>query len=97
MTVYGEDEEEDDGDDREDPDPSDQDDDDEGDTRPCPFCHKPVYEHADICPHCRNFITFDESGYPRKLWFLAGVVLALGVVIMAYVIYVVLIVRGGRP
>ena len=93
--------EKDDGDDREgrdeDPDPSDQDDSDDTDTRSCPFCRKPVYERADVCPHCGNFITFDETAFPRKLWFFLAVVLALAVVIMAYVMYVVFIVRSARP
>ena len=104
STFDDEDDDEDEDDDREDPDPSDQDPDDgdvgddvPADAIPCPFCRKPVHERADVCPHCRNFITFDETGYPRKVWFVAGVVLALGVVIMAYVMYVVFIVRRARP
>jgi hypothetical protein len=92
-------------DDRDDPGRSDQDPEDgdiggdvPADALPCPFCRKLVYERADICPHCGNFISFDaESAYPRKLWFIVGVVLALGVVIMAYVLYVVFIVRRARP
>ena len=96
MTHHTYDDDEDD-DDLEDPQPSDQDDSEDEDTLPCPFCRKPVYERADLCPHCGNFIAFQEqSAYPRKLWFVVGVVLALGVVIMAYVAYVVFIVRRTR-
>ena len=83
-----------DDDDREDPDPSDQDssDDEDEDTLTCPFCRKPVYERADICPHCRNFITFDDTKTNRKLWVWIGIVLALAAAIMAYVAYVVFII-----
>ena len=99
QPTFDEDDSDDDDDDRDDdPSPSDQDDSEEEDTLPCPFCKKPVYERSDICPHCGNFISFEaESAYPRKLWFLVGVVLALGVVIMCYVAYVVFIVRRARP
>ena len=57
STYDDEDEDDDDEvDDREDPDPSDQDasDDEDEDTLPCPFCGKPVYEGADVCPYCRE-------------------------------------------
>ena len=29
---------------------------DDADTVPCPFCGRAVYEFADVCPKCRNFI-----------------------------------------
>lgn len=67
------DEPEDDGDDPEDPDPSDQDptgdagDDasDDAEAIPCPFCHRPVHEDGDICPHCGNFV--GGAGAPRRV------------------------------
>jgi hypothetical protein len=82
----------DDADDREDPDPSDQDDDgDEAsvDELPCPFCRKPVYEGADVCPHCGNFITFGQPQSTRKRWVLLGIVLVLIAAIMGYVVFTV--------
>src|SRR5687768_3780594 len=97
STYDDEDEDDDDEvDDREDPDPSDQDasDDEDEDTLPCPFCGKPVYEGADVCPYCRNFITFDTPGRSRKRWALIGGVLALVAAIMAYVAFTV---RGANP
>ena len=68
--------------DREAPDESDMDpddgDDDHGvDTVPCPYCGRPVYEHADICPHCRNFISFQDAPRHRPLWIVVAATLAL--------------------
>lgn len=33
-------------------------------THPCLYCDQPVFEQADVCPHCGSFIGFDEP--PRK-------------------------------
>jgi hypothetical protein len=65
------------------PDESDMDpDDDEGgddavDTVPCPYCHRPVHEDADICPHCRNFISFQDASHRRPLWIVVAAILAI--------------------
>jgi hypothetical protein len=51
-------------DDRELPDPADvddADDEEESVTEPCPHCGKPVYENADVCPHCRNFLSAADA------------------------------------
>ena len=45
-------------------------------TQPCPFCGKEVYELAEICPHCHNYIAPDEPGR-KPLWFTVAVVLCL--------------------
>ena len=67
--------------DREAPDPSDMDvddaDDDDGDTIPCPHCAKPVYEEADVCPHCGSFISRHDASHRRPWWVWAGALLAL--------------------
>ena len=67
--------------DRDDPDPSDQDDDD-GDeydeTLPCPYCGKAMDEQAEVCPHCRNFISREDAPHRRlKWWVWLAVVLCL--------------------
>ena len=59
--------------DPDDPDLEDQDQDDAGsdvpgESVPCPFCRKPVHESADVCPHCRNFISMDESLARNHRW-----------------------------
>ncbi|HYV35251.1 MAG TPA: hypothetical protein VE988_06080 [Gemmataceae bacterium] len=70
-------------DDREWPEPDHSDDPDGGvETLPCPFCKAPVYENTERCPHCENYLFYDGPSSPAKpLWFLAGVVICLGVVI----------------
>ena len=43
------------------------------DVEPCPFCRKFVYEGADVCNHCGNFISF--GALPRRsfIWAILGV------------------------
>lgn len=64
--------------DAEDPDASDQDPDD-GDElsegEPCPYCGKLLYETADICPHCRSFVSFEDTSLRRPTWVRFGMVL----------------------
>ena len=66
--------------DRDDPDDADWDDD-EGDERaetvPCPYCRKPVFEQAELCPHCRNFISHEDAPSRKPLWILVGVIACL--------------------
>ena len=67
-------ESDDDSDDRDLPQSSDidpHDDDASVDTVPCPGCGRPVYEHADLCPHCGQFILSDRKSR-RPLWILVG-------------------------
>ena len=64
----------------EDPDVADQDSEEDealaGETVPCPFCKKPVFEDADICRHCRNYIG-GEDAPPRRVPVLVWVGVAL--------------------
>ena len=91
-TEFEDDDEPDDGDDApsglrasEAPDDSDLGPDGDGDddeTIPCPYCRRPVYEQAEICPHCNRFISSEDV--PRRLpwWVWAGVVLCLVAVLL---------------
>jgi hypothetical protein len=78
-------------DDREDPDLADMDDaesNDEVDTVECPFCGKPVYEQAELCPHCHNYISREDPAArpPRRGWVIwVGVITCLSV--LAWWIY----------
>lgn len=64
--------------DRDAPDPSDVDDSDSDDeTIPCPYCGEPVYEGAELCPHCRSFISFEDAPRRHPWWIWIGVGLAL--------------------
>jgi len=77
---------EDDLDDRESPDPADVDDSDSVDLDTCPYCGRPVYEQAEVCPHCNNFISREDSLPSRKpLWIIAGVIVTLVVIVVCWV------------
>ena len=57
MTQFDDD----DLDEREDPDESEKGFDDEPEEMPCPYCGEPVYEQAEICPHCRSYINLEDA------------------------------------
>lgn len=59
---------------------SDPDDDDEGDTVPCSHCGKPVYEDAERCPYCENYLSREDVPLRPPWWVVAGVVVCLAVV-----------------
>lgn len=70
-------EEDDDLDEAEDPDESDQDsDEDPSATIPCPNCGHDVFEDADRCPHCGEYITPAASS-ARPMWLIIAAILAL--------------------
>ena len=70
-------------DDREDPDASDMDDDDDPPLVPCPYCGREISEEAEVCPHCRNFISAEDAPRGRPRWVIvAGVVLCLLIVLI---------------
>lgn len=66
------------------PDPDDyDDDDDDAETKPCPNCGLDVYEEADRCPHCGEFVTFRETMFAGwSLWFLILGLFGIGAVIV---------------
>jgi len=72
------DDEEEDEIDHEDPDPSDQDvsDGDTPDEAPCPNCGAMIYEMAEFCPRCKQYISWnDPANQPRPVWKILVVVL----------------------
>ena len=73
---------------REDPDESDVDSEDESETLPCPFCGKPVYEAADVCPYCRNFVSIADLSERKPWWVVAAVVALLAATLLWVVWYV---------
>lgn len=68
--------------DREGPDESDLDDSDDDEKVPCPYCRKPVYEQAELCPHCGSFMSFEDARRRPPLWIWIGVALCLIPVLM---------------
>lgn len=45
---------------------------------PCPYCKRPIFEDAERCPHCENYVSREDSppGSKSKFWFVL-MVLAL--------------------
>ena len=77
--VADEDEWEDDPEDGDDWQPDDDAEDD--DTVPCPHCRAPVYEGAEQCPACGNYLSEEDDPPARKpLWLVIGFVLCLSIV-----------------
>ncbi len=64
-------------DDHDDPLESDMDDSDDPELIPCPYCKKPITEEAEICPHCHNYVSFDEPRYGRKGWVVVAAIALL--------------------
>ena len=57
------------------------DDDDEDATFPCPHCGEPVYEDAERCPHCEQYLSDEDAPAEAKPWWIvAGVIAVLAMV-----------------
>lgn len=69
-------------DDRDLPDASDRDDDDTPATVPCPYCRRPIPEDAELCPHCKSFISYEDAPHHHPWWLLAGVAVCLLIVLL---------------
>lgn len=65
----------------------DDEDDDEKSTVPCPYCRQPVYEDADYCANCDEFISLEDAPPERKpLWIVVTAVFCLVSVVLWYVL-----------
>jgi hypothetical protein len=54
-----------------------------GNTVPCPYCKRDIYDDAERCPYCENYITEEDTPpSPRKPWWLI-----LGVLACMYAVY----------
>jgi len=51
----------------------------ESDTSTCPYCGAPIYEDAERCPICENYISEEEATPRRPWWFMLGAILCLAV------------------
>ncbi len=72
--------------DREVPDEADMDQTDQPATEPCPYCGKPVSELAEVCPHCRSYISQEDAASRKPLWLIIGVVVCLVIVVLCWVL-----------
>lgn len=76
-------------DERELPDESDIDDDDEPADVPCPYCGRDISEEAEVCPHCRNYVSREDAPQSRRpsTWVTAVVFLLLVAALTGALIY----------
>ncbi len=57
--------------------------DEEGDTAPCPYCRRAIYEDSPSCPHCGNYVTDEDAPPGRKPWWLiVGALVCLAVLLL---------------
>jgi predicted nucleic acid-binding Zn ribbon protein len=53
------------------------DDDWDDDTVPCPYCGKAVYEDAERCPYCENYLSREDAPGRQPTWIVIGVLVCL--------------------
>jgi predicted nucleic acid-binding Zn ribbon protein len=69
------------------PDESDMDSFDEPGLMPCPHCRKMISEDAEQCPHCHEYISLEDAPRrPLPMWFVVGLVVALLIALIAFVV-----------
>jgi predicted nucleic acid-binding Zn ribbon protein len=50
-------------------------------TAECPYCGEEIYEDANWCPYCTNYISHEDAPKQRKPgWLVAGVIVCLAIV-----------------
>ncbi len=59
------------------------DEEDDDDTTPCPHCAKMIYDGAEQCPYCGNYISEEDAPRAMKpLWMIIGGVVCLAIVVL---------------
>jgi endogenous inhibitor of DNA gyrase (YacG/DUF329 family) len=51
-------------------------------TIPCPQCGRPIYEDAERCPYCGEYVSDHDAAPTRKPWWII-----LGTLLVFYVVY----------
>jgi hypothetical protein len=57
------------------------------DTVPCPFCKTAVYDEAEWCPHCRNYLFYDGTAASAKPWWVVGGVIVCLLVVLYWILH----------
>jgi uncharacterized OB-fold protein len=55
------------------------------DTSPCPHCGRDVYEHAERCPYCGQYISDEETPRRRAWWIVAAAVVTIAALVLHWV------------
>lgn len=56
--------------------------DDEKSTVPCPYCRQPVYEDAEYCSNCEEYISLEDAPPETKpLWIVVTTLVLLGAIL----------------
>jgi predicted nucleic acid-binding Zn ribbon protein len=66
------------------PDASDLQDDDFALGTPCPYCRKPIYDDAEVCPNCHNYVSREDAPSKTSGWIILGVIVALIVILLVW-------------
>lgn len=61
--------------------------DEEAETLPCPHCRAEIYEDAEQCPHCGEYVTHSTSVWAGRPWWW----IVLGLLGIVAVIFVLLL------
>jgi len=52
-------------------------------TIPCPHCGRPIYDEAERCSYCENYISKEDSRpTPKKWWILVGLAVCLAIALV---------------
>ncbi|MDB5388073.1 MAG: hypothetical protein JWM11_3719 [Planctomycetaceae bacterium] len=64
----------------------DGDDEDDQLTVPCPYCRHPVYEDAEYCSNCDEYISLEDAPpVPKPIWVVVVVMLCLASMLFWYI------------
>jgi hypothetical protein len=58
----------------------------DGETVDCPSCGREIYDDAEQCPHCGEYLTeADRLGRGKPLWLVITAIVVLAAVVLAWV------------
>jgi predicted nucleic acid-binding Zn ribbon protein len=72
-------------DDPDEPDESEMDFGDSADLRPCPSCRKPIYDEAEVCPHCGNYVGEEKAKHRKPLWFVLAAIIIIATILLRWI------------
>jgi len=55
-------------------------------THPCPSCGKTLYEDADACPNCGEYISQEDPNSKKPLWLILTVAICIVAILIVWVL-----------